>query len=523
MITYNADSADLYGVLYHYPAGIHPNGTMRKVYDWDSGVYLGEIPEARVTYNVIGNMNEFQLAISETTFGGLESLQHQDGAIIDYGSLIYITLQRARNAREAIKIMGDLVAEYGYYSEGESFSITDPEEIWVLEMIGKGQGEKGAVWVAVKIPDGYICAHANQARIRTFPLNNPDECVYSPDVISFAKRKGFYPSNAPDSEFSFSDVYNPITFSGARFCDARVYSFFSKVDSAIKINYLDYAQGYNLTNRMPLYIKPSKKISVNDSMVYLRDHYEGTWLEFSSDIGAEAYNAPYRWRPLTWSYGKNEYLNERAISTPQTGFTFVAQTRNWLPDPIGGILWFGVDDSAMSVRVPIYCGITRAPEKWAIGHGDLMTFKWDSAFWVFNLVSNYAYSRYSIIYPDVLDRINMYQAKYFKEIASIDAGATAQFKKGDKDSALRIITEYSTGTANALVSEWLDFFQELFVKYMDGYTKFPNKQGGNPIITNPGYSESWRGQIVNQDGKKYLIPSTESPKGTQSRLLSKIL
>jgi len=474
-----------------------------------------------VTYNVIGNMNEFQLAISETTFGGVDFLQHQTGALIDYGSLIYITLQRARNAREAIEIMGDLVAQYGYYSEGESFSIVDLEEVWVLEMIGKGEGEKGAVWVAVKIPDGYVSSHANQARIRTFPQNKPDLCVFAPDVISFARRKGLFPQDAPDSEFSFSDTYNPLTFGGARFCEGRVWSFFNKVNSNMG-QYLNYVQGRNLTNRMPLYIKPDNKISLNDSMNYLRDHFEGTWLDFSNDVGAEAHNAPYRWRPLTWEYKGAEYLNERATATPQTGFTFVAQTRNWLPNPIGGILWFGVDDSSMSVRVPIYCGTSRAPARWALGYGDLMTFKWDSAFWVFNLVSNYAYSRYSIIYPDVLAKIVTYQQQYYKQVPSVDSQALAAYNNGDKEKAIEIVTDYSTGVAENLIDEWLGFFQQLFVKYMDGYSKRANPKGGNPIVDNPGYNDQWLSQIVTQDGDKYRVPPSSKPY-KQSKLLSKIL
>jgi len=361
MITYNADSHTLFGALYHFPASDYTNGTMLDVYDWDTAVYLGKIPQVSHTYNVIGNINEFALSIGETTFGGLGPLQKQAKAIVDYGSLIYITLQRSKSAREAIKTMGSLVAQYGYYSEGESFSIADPNEVWVLEMIGKGNYEKGAVWVAQRIPDGYVSAHANQARITNFPLNDADNCIYSPDVISFAKKHGFYPSSAADNLFSFSDVYDPVTFDGARFCEGRVYSFFRNVKSSILAQYLDYAQGRNLTNRMPLWIKPDRKISLNDTFSLMRDHFEGTWLEFNSDVGAEAFQLPYRWRPMTWSVGGAEYVHERATSTQQTGFSFVSQLRSNFPSPIGGIIWFGVDDSALTLHVPMYCGMKSIP------------------------------------------------------------------------------------------------------------------------------------------------------------------
>jgi dipeptidase len=286
--------------------------------------------------------------------------------------------------------------------------------------------------------------------------------------------------------------------------------------------YLDYVQGKNLTNRMPLYIRPDNKISLDDAMHHLRDHFEGTWLDFTQDVGAEAYHAPYRWRPLTWAYKGDEYLNERATATPQTGFTFVAQTRNWLPDQVGGILWFGVDDSAMAVRVPIYCGTDRAPARWALGYGDLMTFKWDSAFWIFNLVSNYVYNRYSLIYPEVVDKINTLQQQYYKQITDIDKRASEQFQKGNSEQGTKIISDFSVETADQLIDEWTEFFTYLFVKYMDGYSKRANPKGGNPIIDNPGYDEKWLSQIVAQDGDHYRVPSSKQT-FTKSKLLSKII
>ena len=382
---------------------------MRQVYDWDSGKYLGEIPEVAHTYNVVGNMNEFGLSIGETTYGGVTALQQQDGALIDYGSLIWITLQRAKTAREAIEVASSLMAEYGYASEGESFSIIDNNEAWVMEIIGKGNYEKGAVWVARKVPEGYVTAHANQARITTFPLNNPDECVYSPDVISFAKDIGLYPKDASDSQFSFSDVYDAVTFSGARFCEARVWSFFGDImGQEWADQYLDYAMGLNLTNRMPLWVSPPSKLSTSDVMSHMRNHYENTKLSMDGkqfpDVGAIYDSVPVRAHPLTW-YDSNdvEYLNERPIATQQTGWNFVAQSRPWMPPELSGLLWFGVDDSATTVRFPIYGSASRVPLAFA-GKGaqdgvtpPLMEFNDERAFDIFNLVSNWAYSRWDLM------------------------------------------------------------------------------------------------------------------------------
>jgi len=502
MISYNADSHILYGELYHYPAGDHPNGSMVNIYDWDSGVYLGKIPQVSHTYNVIGNINEYSLSIGETTFGGLADLQSQPGAIVDYGSLIYLALQRSKTAREAISVMGSLVAQYGYYSEGESFSLADTNEVWVFEMIGKGKGEVGAVWVALRIPDGYICSHANQARIRTFPLNDPDNCMYSSDVISFAKRKGYYPNDAPDYLFSFSDIYDPVTPDGARFCEARVWSFFNHVNSGMD-RYLDYAQGKNVTNRMPLWIRPDNKISLNDTFTYMRDFYANTWFEFRYDVGAEAAQRPIRWRPLTWTVGNQEYVNERAISTQQTGFSFVAQLRPNYPAPIGGILWFGVDDSALALHVPMYCGMTKVPHSYSEGNGDMMTFSFNSAFWVFNLLNNYVYTRYNLVYPEVLQKIVSYENNFLQTISSIDTAALKLWNDGKKSQALGYITDYSVKQGDKVVSDWLVFWQSLFVKYMDGNRKFKNPNGGMPIVEFPGYGDTWYQRVAKETGDRY--------------------
>jgi dipeptidase len=399
----------LYGSLYHYPAADHPAGTMHQVYDWDTGKHLGAIPEVAHTYNVVGNMNEFGLSIGETTYGGVEALQEQDGAIIDYGSLIWITLQRAKTAREAIQVAGDLMATYGYASEGESFSIIDNNEAWVMELIGKGNYEKGAVWVAQKLPQGAVSAHANQARITTFPQDSPEECLYSKDVVSFAKDIGLYPKDASDADFSFSDVYDAVTFSGARFCDARVWSFFGDImGQEWADQYLDYAMGANLTNRMPLWVSPPAKVSATDVMGHMRNHYENTKLSMDGtqfpDVGATFDAVPVRAHPLTWTDSKgDEYLNERPIATQQTGWNFVAQSRSWMPKELSGLLWFGVDDSATTVRFPVYGSVTRVPLAFA-GKGaqdgvtpPMMEFDDERAFDVFNLMANWVYSRWDLM------------------------------------------------------------------------------------------------------------------------------
>ncbi|MCK5077450.1 MAG: C69 family dipeptidase, partial [Calditrichia bacterium] len=407
MITYAADSHVLYGELYYTEAADYLPGEMLDVYEWDTGDFLGQIKQVAHTYSVVGNINEHQVAIGETTYGGRDGL-HDKNAIVDYGSLMYITLQRAKTAREAIKIMGKLVAEYGYYSSGESFSISDANEVWFMDLIGKGEENKGAVWVARKIPDGYISAHANQARIRTFPLENGKTSisfknidkifnkkvttVYAEDVITFAREKGWF--NGKDKDFSFVDAYAPLSYGALRFCESRVYAMFNRAAPSMNLT-MDYVKGVENAEPMPLWIEPDKKVSVHDVMEYMRDHFEGTDFDMTKDIGAGPYNLPYRWRGLTWEVDSVRYCNERATSTQQTGFSFVTQSRSWLPDPVGGIIWFGVDDTYSTVYMPMYCGIRKAPHNLAVGTGDFNNFTWESAFWVFNWVSNYSYLRYS--------------------------------------------------------------------------------------------------------------------------------
>jgi len=512
MITYAADSHTLYGELYYQPAQDFPAGALRDIYEWDTGKFLGRIPQIPHTYSVVGNMNEFQVAIGETTYGGREELGKQSGAIMDYGSLIYVALQRAKTAREAIEVMADLVEKYGYASSGESFSISDPNEVWIFEMIGKGEGEKGAVWVAQRIPDGYISGHANQARITTFPMNDEANCLFAKDVISFAREKGWF--DGKNTEFSFSDIYAPVDFSGARFSDARVFAGFNKVYSGMK-QYEEYALG-NVkhagenkfpSNRMPLWVKPDKKLSVQDVMGMMRDHYEGTALDMTKDIGAGPFKLPYRWRPLTFKVDSADYVNERAISTQQTGFSFVTQSRSWLPNPIGGILWFGVDDAYSTCYAPMYCGITEIPECFKVGNGDMLTFSETSAFWTFNVVSNFTYLRYDAMIPDVLKVQKSLEDKFIAYTPSVDMAAQSLWNSGKKTEALQFLTDYSVSQSNGMTSEWKKLSQYLFVKFIDGNIKkekdgaFERTETGMPPSPNqPGYPDWWKKVIVDGTG-----------------------
>lgn len=526
MVTYSADSHVLYGELYHWPAGTWPAGSMLDVYEWDTGKFLGKIPQAAQTYNVVGNMNEHQLAIAETTFGGREELAGQEGAIIDYGSLIYITLQRAKTAREAIAVMTDLVAKYGYASEGESFSISDPNEVWIMEMIGKGEGEKGAVWVARMVPDGYVCAHANQARITTFPLEgrtsissdnmkrlyNPDiTTVYSKDVISFAKQKGFYPQDGKNSDFSFSDTYAPVNFSGARACEIRVWAFFNAINSDMA-QYWEYAKGTGIkrddkgyaTNRMPLWVKPNRKVDVLEVMDFMRDHLEGTELDMSKDPGAGPYECPYRWRPMTFKVDGKEYVHERATATQQTGFTFVSQSRSWLPNEIGGILWFGVDDAASTVYFPMYTCSTQVPHAYAVGNGSMMKFTNKAAFWVFNQVTNFAYTRYNVIHPDIRKKQKALETQYQAFVQMVDAGASGMLAQSPQNT-VDFLTEFSCNTGNQLVDTWRDFYGYLFARYMDGNIKTAVPGEKNPKVEQPALPEWYLRTIIEKTGDKLRV------------------
>lgn len=523
MITYAADAHVLYGELYYRSAAYYPEGTMLSIYEWDTNKFLGQIKQVRHTYSVVGNMNEHQVAIGETTYGGRPELRDTTG-IMDYGSLIYIALQRSKTAREAIHVIADLMETYGYYSSGESFSISDPNEVWMMELIGKGtemvtkgkgkkavtyNKNKGAVWVAVKIPDGYIAGHANQARIQQFPLDDPENCLYSPDVISFAREKGYYEGS--DEEFSFSDTYAPVDFGGARFCDMRVWSFFKEVNDDMD-QYFSYVKGEDLGNRMPLFIKPNRKISNYDLMNFMRDHLEGTELDMSKDAGAGPFGLPYRWRPLTWEVDGKQYVNERTTATQQTGFSFVAESRKGLPDIIGGILWFGVDDAASTVYIPMYCGMTRVPFSFAVGNGDLLTYSETSAFWAFNFVSNFAYLRYNLIMEDVRKKQTELEKGFIKKVKMVDEKALAIYEE-DPEKARDYLTKFSVDAGNHTVAVWKDLGNYLLVKYMDGNVKrekngqFQRTKYGYPVgPEQPGYSEEWKRNVVKDTGDKLLIP-----------------
>lgn len=546
MVTYAADSHTLYGELYYRPAASYPAGTMMTVIEWDSGTLMGEIPQVSHTYSVVGNINEHQLIIAETTYGGLNELSKPNG-IMDYGSLIYITLQRAKNAREAIKTIAFLLDSYGYCSSGESFSIIDPNEAWIMELIGKGEEmkdkkgktlkgwTKGAVWVARRIPDGYISGHANQARITTFPLADGKtsitskemnkifdpaiETIYSQDVISFAKLKGLYPVNAPDAEFSFSHTYAPLDFSAARFCESRVWMGFYRCNPALMAPYEKYARGEDLNSKekMPLWIKPTKKLSVLDVMELMRDHFEGSTMDMTKDIGAGPFECPYRWRPMTWEHRGKNYIHERATATQQTGFSFVGQAKNWLPDKFGGILWFGVDDAASSCYVPMFCGITEIPEPFKEGNGSMIEYSSTAAYWIFNKVSNFAYSRYKDMIVPIKAKQHEFESKWVKEIKDMEKEMIALFKSNEKE-AIAKLNKYANEQTKEMCYAWDRLFEYLLVKFHDGNIKI--EENGKFKVTDvaipqcvfpeqPKYSDKWYDAIIEDCGSNIIEPGQE--------------
>lgn len=531
MVTYAADSHTLYGELYHTPANLFPKGSVLRVTEWDTGRYMGEIAQVQRTYSTMGNMNEHQLIITETTFGGREELVDTTG-IIDYGSLIYITLQRAKSAREAIEIMAELVETYGYASSGETFSIADKNEVWIMEMVGrgtklnkKGVNElKGAVWVAIRIPDGYISAHANQSRITTFPLDDPENCLYHEDVIKFAKEMGFY--SGEDSLFSFCDAYAPADFGTVRGCDARVWAAFNKlckgrIGDKPADYYLDYALGNNLKNRMPLYVKVPEKVSLKEVADVMRDHYEDTPMDMRKDIGAGGFELPYRWRPMEFQVGEREFLNERAIATQQTGFWLLGQARSWLPDEIGGILWFGVDDAATSCLTPVYSSSVRVPDCFAHGNGNMTTYSPTSAFWLFNRVAHAAYLRYNLIAPEVRKVADEHELGALKIIPTVDKEAERIFRESP-DKVKEYLTGWSELFASRMFAKWEELDRYLLVKYIDGNIKRQNPDGSfqdngnnagipaNPM--QPGYSQKWKESVAaDPESVRFEIPKEPAP------------
>ena len=541
MITYAADSHTLYGELYYRKAATYPAGTMFQVVDWDSGKKLIMIPQVEHTYSVVGNMNEHQLAIGETTYGGRDELANEIEGGIDYGSYIYLTLQRAKNAREAIQVLAGFMSQYPYHSEGESFSICDPNEVWILELIGKRPNTvksdmakklkynytDGAVWVARRIPDGYVSGHANQARITQFPqegkwnkakgkglhkaisskhldyLFEPEvECVYSHEVITYARACGWF--DGKDEEFSFCDTYAPLTFSGIRGCDARVYAMFRRVNDEAQ-RYEEYAMGNPKAERMPLWIKPSHQLDVIEVMNLMRDHYEGTAMDMSKDHGAGPFACPYRWRPMGFVVDGNKYIHERATSTQQTGFSFVAQCRSWLPNKVGGILWFGVDDTYSTCYCPMYCGITKIPECFREGNGDMLTYSPTAAFWLFNRVTNFVYSRYSDMIVDLQKVQSSLESKFAREVLSLDKKANGV---ADKDEALTtLLNDFSNRMADRMMKSWNELDQYLLVKYIDGNIKkekngqFERTETGTAAFPEqPKYPEWYYRMIIENHG-----------------------
>ena len=511
-ISYSADSYGMSGYLAHFPAAAHPEGAMRDVYDWDTGVFLGRIPEARVTYNVMGNINEHQVAIAETTFGGRPELVDTTG-IIDYGSLMYIALQRSRTAREAIDVMTSLVQEYGYYSSGESFSIADPNEVWILELIGKGGKEKGAVWVAVRIPDDCISAHANQARIRKFDMKDKENVRYSKDVVKFARKMGYY--NGSDADFDFAAAYCPADFGGLRYCDARAWSFFNMFADADMSKYVAWASGDATAEPMPLYFKPKAPLSLQDVQRGMRDHYENTPFDITNDLGAGPYKMPYRISPLSCEVDGKEYFNERPISTFQTAFTFVAQLRSFMPDAVGGVMWFGTDDANMVVYTPVYCCATAVPDCYAKQYADPVEFSWKSSFWVFNWVSNMIYPKYSMVIDDMRNvqgelENGIYELSREVEQKALDAA------KASPEYAVAMLTDFTCNSAETVLAEWKKFGEKIIVKYNDFVVKKEEngkiKRSNTGLvdeIVRPGYpKEFWR-KIAEETGERYLVPAVK--------------
>lgn len=537
MITYVGDSHVRYGQLYFFPRATWPEGSMLTVRDRSSNRPLGQIPQPAETYKVIGFMNEYQVSVGESTYGGRSELSDSNG-IIDWGSIMFLALQRSKTAREAIRVMVELVAAHGYYSSGQSYSVADPNEVWILELIGKGvemrydkknktsyNANKGAVWVARRVPDGYISAHANHARITTFPMENgitsissknldrinlpTVEVVYAHDVIDFARSRGYYSGNGTD--FSFSDVYAPLDFGAARFCELRVWAMFNEASDGMA-QYWDYATGKSKSPRMPLWVKPNRKLTPQDLMHFMRNTLEGTELDMSKDIGAGVQQMPYRWRPLYWEYEGKSYFNERVTATQQTAFSWVAQARNWLANPIGGIFWYGLDDAGLTQHVPFYCGMTHPPYAYSEQSGDILTYSDQSAFWVFNTVSQFVYLYYDRAIKDMRKKQDEYEKQFVARVEAIDAGAELLYRK-DPELVAPFLTDFSHNTANRLLDDWRELGRFLLVKYLDGNVKqekdgvfLRNAYDFPRSPTNPDYPKEYKRVLIEQTGDKLLTP-----------------
>ena len=511
MCSYSADDYGMFQYLCHYPAAKHAKGEMRKIFDWDSNKYYGEIPEAAETYNVIGNINEWQVTIGETTYGGREEMVDSTG-IMDYGSLIYVALQRSKTAREAIKVMTTLANTYGYNSGGETFTICDPKEAWIMEMMGKGAGSKGAVWVALRIPDDAICAHANQSRIGKFNMKDKKNVMYAKDVVSFARSKGWF--KGKDADFSWKMAYAKPDFSGRRFCDARAWAMLNHFSDMSP--YLDWALGKNPDAQdMPLWVVPNKKVSVKDVENVMRDHYEGTPLSVAdgSDIGGGIWEMPYRPTPLMYKVDGKQYFNERPVSTQQSGFVFVSQMRSWLPREIGGVFWFANDDANMAAFTPVYCSMTERPECYNTPGADALHFSKKNAYWVCNMTSNMVYPRYSLMFPTLKEVRDSLDNSYFAAQAGVEKKAQELYAQNPQ-AAVKYLNDYSVEKAQQMLARWNQLFEFMVVKYNDmiikptdkngTFKKTPYGLGATPV--RPGYPEKFAKQLVKQSGDKFLVP-----------------
>ena len=511
MCSYSADDYGMFQYLCHYPAAKHAKGEMRKIFDWDSNKYYGEIPEAAETYNVIGNINEWQVTIGETTYGGREEMVDSTG-IMDYGSLIYVALQRSKTAREAIKVMTTLANTYGYNSGGETFTICDPNEAWIMEMMGKGAGSKGAVWVALRIPDDAVCAHANQSRIGKFNMKDKKNVMYAKDVVSFARSKGWF--KGKDADFSWKMAYAKPDFSGRRFCDARAWAMLNHFYDMSP--YLDWALGKNPDAQdMPLWVVPNKKVSVQDVENVMRDHYEGTPLSVAdgSDIGGGIWEMPYRPTPLMYKVDGKQYFNERPVSTQQSGFVFVSQMRSWLPREIGGVFWFANDDANMAAFTPVYCSMTERPECYNTPGADALHFSKKNAYWVCNMTSNMVYPRYSLMFPTLKEVRDSLDNSYFAAQAGVEKKAQELYAQNPQ-AAVKYLNDYSVEKAQQMLGRWNQLFEFMVVKYNDmiikptdkngTFKKTPYGLGATPV--RPGYPEKFAKQLVKQSGDKFLVP-----------------
>ena len=511
MCSYSADDYGMFQYLCHYPAAKHAKGEMRKIFDWDSNKYHGEIPEVAETYNVIGNINEWQVTIGETTYGGREEMVDSTG-IMDYGSLIYVALQRSKTAREAIKVMTTLANTYGYNSGGETFTICDPNEAWIMEMMGKGAGSKGAVWVALRIPDDAICAHANQSRIGKFNMKDKKNVMYAKDVVSFARSKGWF--KGKDADFSWKMAYAKPDFSGRRFCDARAWAMLNHFYDMSP--YLDWALGKNPDAQdMPLWVVPNKKVSVKDVENVMRDHYEGTPLSVAdgSDIGGGIWEMPYRPTPLMYKVDGKQYFNERPVSTQQSGFVFVSQMRSWLPREIGGVFWFANDDANMAAFTPVYCSMTERPECYNTPGVDAVHFSKKNAYWVCNMTSNMVYPRYSLMFPTLKEVRDSLDNSYFAAQAGVEKKAQELYAQNPQ-AAVKYLNDYSVEKAQQMLARWNQLFEFMVVKYNDmiikptdkngTFKKTPYGLGATPV--RPGYPEKFAKQLVKQSGDKFLVP-----------------